>query len=91
MSIDTRKRRFGTLTAAAVGAVALGMLALPLTPAKAQVPYLGIDLGGGFGIGIGAPPSAYGLAPASPLYPLYGAPAAYHYYPYAYPYRPYYR
>jgi hypothetical protein len=77
MSIDTRKRRFGTLTAAAVGAVALGMLALPLTPAKAQVLYLGIDLGGGFGIGVGTPPSAHGMAPASPLYPVYGAPLLY--------------
>ena len=39
--------------------------------------------GGGFGIGIGVPPSAYGMAPASPLYPLYGAPARYRpYYPY---------
>jgi len=58
------------------------MLAVPLTPAKAQVPYLGVDFGNGFGIGIGAPPSAYGMAPASPIYPFYP--------PYYYPPRPYY-
>jgi hypothetical protein len=56
-----------------------------LAPAQAQVPYLGVDLGGGVGIGIGTPPSAYGMAPASPIYPFF-APYYYtprhHYYRY---------
>ncbi len=77
-----RNRRFNRPAAAAVVALALGVLAVPLTPAKAQVPYLGVDFGNGFGIGIGAPPSAYGMAPASPIYPFY--------HPYYYPPRPYY-
>lgn len=76
--------RFNKLAAGMVGAVALGVLAISSAPANAQVPYLGVDLGGGFGIGIGVPPSAYGYAPASPIYPFYGAPARY--YPYGYPY-----
>ena len=73
------RRRFNWPAAAAVVALTLGALALP---AKAQVPYLGVDFGNGFGIGIGAPPSAYGMAPASPIYPFYP--------PYYYPPRPYY-
>ncbi len=75
-----RNRRFNRPAAAAVVALALAALAVPLTPAKAQVPYLGVDFGNGFGIG--APPSAYGMAPASPIYPFYP--------PYYYPPRPYY-
>ena len=67
-----------------VAAVGLCALAIPLTPAKAQVPYLGVDLGGGVGIGLGAPPSAYGMAPASPIYPFYYRP--YYYSPYYYRY-----
>jgi hypothetical protein len=77
MSISTRKRRFSTIVAAAVAALGLAALSLPLTPAQAQVPYLGVDFGGGFGVGIGAPPSAYGMAPASPLSPFFGS----YYYP----------
>jgi hypothetical protein len=76
--------RLNKLAAGAFGALALGVLALTAAPANAQVPYLGIDFGGGFGIGVGVPPSAYGWAPASPIYPLYGAPAYYA------PYAPYY-
>ena len=71
--------------AVAVVALTLGALALPLAPAKAQVPYLGVDFGNGFGVGIGAPPSAYGMAPASPIYPFYSPyyyPPRYHYYRY---------
>jgi hypothetical protein len=81
MSLDTRKRRFNRIAAAAVGAIGLAALAVP---AQAQVPYLGVDFGNGWGVGIGAPPSAYGYAPASPLYPLYGWPAYYPYPPYYY-------
>ena len=77
-----RNRRFNRPAAAAVVALTLAALAVPLTPAKAQVPYLGVDFGNGVGIGIGAPPSAYGIAPASPIYPVYP--------PYYYPPRPYY-
>ena len=76
MSIDTGKRRFSRIAAAAVGAIGLAALAVPLTSAQAQVPYLGVDFGNGWGIGIGAPPSAYGMAPASPLSPFFGP----HYY-----------
>jgi hypothetical protein len=79
--IDSRKNGF---FAAAIGAAALGLLAFSSTPAKAQVPYFGIDLGNGVGLGFGAPPSAFGLLPASPLFPLYGAPAQY--LPYSYYY-----
>ena len=84
MSLDTRNRRFSKVGAAVVAAIGLCSLALPLAPAKAQVPYLGVDFGGGFGVGLGVPPSAYGAAPMSPLYPFYApyyAPAPV-YYPY---------
>ena len=83
MSLATRKQRFSRLGTALVAGAGLCALATPLAPAQAQVPYLGVDFGGGFGIGIGAPPSAYGMAPASPIYPFYA--------PYYYPPRPYYR
>jgi hypothetical protein len=79
MSADTRAHRLSKLSAAAVAMIGLCVLATPLTPATAQVPYLGIDLGNGVGIGIGAPPSAYGMAPASPLAPFYPAPGPYYY------------
>jgi hypothetical protein len=86
MSLDRKLRPLGKVAVAAVGAVALGALALSSTPAKAQVPYFGIDLGNGVGLGFGAPPSAFGLAPASPLFPFYGAPAQYLPYSYYMPY-----
>jgi hypothetical protein len=85
MSFDTRKRRFSKIAAATVAAVSLCALTVPLTSAQAQVPYLGVDFGGGLGVGIGAPPSAYGMPPASPISPFfapYYAPAPrYYYYP----------
>ena len=82
MSLNTRNRRFNRAAAAVVGAVGLCALAVPLTPANAQVPYLGVDLGGGFGVGIGVPPSAYGMAPASVIpTPYTYPPARYYYYP----------
>ena len=43
MTIETRNRWFIRVGTAAIAAVALGALAIPLTPAKAQ--YLGVDLG----------------------------------------------
>jgi hypothetical protein len=84
MSLDTRTKGFGRIAMGAMGAAALGLLAVSSTPAQAQVPYFGIDLGNGVGLGFGAPPSAFGLAPASPLFPFYGAPALY--LPYSYHY-----
>lgn len=63
---------------AAIG-LAAGVL-LMAAPARAQ-PYLGWDFGGGFGIGIGAPPSAYNPCPD------YGWP----WYPYRCRYRYYHR
>jgi len=83
MKTETRKKGLTGIAAAALGAGVLGLLALS-APARAQVPYFGIDLGNGVGIGFGAPPSAFGLAPASPLFPLYGVPAQY--LPYSYYY-----
>jgi hypothetical protein len=52
-----RPGRLATLAVAALGLIAV---ALPLQSASAQGMYLGWDFGNGFGIGIGAPPSAYG-------------------------------
>jgi hypothetical protein len=84
MSAMTRIRRVGKLAAVATGAAALSALALPLTPANAQ-PYLGWDFGGGIGIGIGPPPSAYNPCPTYG-WPVYPYPCAYRYYGHAYPY-----
>ena len=82
MSAKTRVRRFGKLAGLAAGAAALGALALPLASANAQ-PYLGWDFGGGIGIGIGPPPSAYN--PCSTYgWPVYPYPCAYRYYGHAY-------
>ena len=69
---------------AIAGVLGVCAMTLPFAPAKAQVPYFGVDFGNGFGIGVGAPPSAYGYAPASPIYPFYGAPAYYWWPPYYY-------
>jgi hypothetical protein len=77
MSAMTRIRRVGKLAAVATGAAALSALALPLTPANAQ-PYLGWDFGGGIGIGIGPPPSAYNPCP-NYGWPVYPYPCAYRY------------
>ena len=73
---EKRTRRFSTIAAAAVGAIGLVVLTVPLSSVQAQVPYLGVDFGNGWSIGIGAPPSAYGMTPASPLSPFFGP----HYY-----------
>jgi hypothetical protein len=84
MSFDTRKRRFSSIAAAAIGLIGLAALTVPFGSAQAQVPYLGVDFGNGWGVGIGAPPSAYGVAPAFPLSPFFGpyyyAPAPSYYY-----------
>ena len=84
MSAEARVRHFGNLAALAVAAAALGALAMPLTPANAQ-PYLGWDFGGGIGIGIGPPPSAYNPCP-NYGWPVYPYPCAYRYYGQAYHY-----
>ena len=57
MSINRRLGRIATLSIAALGLLAV---ALPLHSAKADMMYLGWDFGNGFGIGVGAVPSAYG-------------------------------
>ena len=41
------------LAAGLAGAVALGVLAFSAAPANAQVPYLGVDFGNGFGNAFG--------------------------------------
>lgn len=79
-----RTRRLGKLATLAVAAAALGAVAIPLRPAQAQI-YLGWDFGNGFGIGIGAPPSAYEACPNYGFGPLYPNACAYR------PYYPYYR
>lgn len=70
MFLTIRARRFAM---AATLAVTAGMLAGLLTwPAQAGgEPYLGWDFGGGFGIGVGTPPSAYDPCPTYgwPVYP----------------------
>jgi hypothetical protein len=66
MSSTTRNRKFRWLGAAAVGALTLVAVSVPLTPAKA---YIGVDLGG-VGIDIGGP--YYG--------PAYYPPPYYHHY-----------
>lgn len=62
MSAVTRTRRLGKWATLTAASIALGAFALPLTPAHAQ-PYLGWDFGNGFGVGLGAPPSAYSPCP----------------------------
>ncbi len=73
MSLNTGTNRLGKIGAAIVGAVGLCAVAVPLAPAQAQavVPYLGIDFGNGWGVGVGAPPSAYGMRAESPLAPFF--------------------
>ena len=51
------RRRVAALAVAAIGLMAI---ALPLAPAKADMVYLGWDFGNGYGVGVGAVPSAYG-------------------------------
>jgi len=73
MTITNGSRRFSRVGAALVSLVALGAVALPLTPAKAQA---WVQLGP-LGVGVGAP---------APYY-YYGYPYR-HYYGYN-PYYPY--
>lgn len=73
MSAATGTRRLGKWTTLAAASLALGALAMPLQPASAQV-YLGWDFGNGFGIGLGAPPSAYERCPNYGLGPEYCRP-----------------
>jgi hypothetical protein len=79
MPIDPRGRLFGRIVLPAVAAAALGVFALGATPAAAQ-PYLGWDFGGGIGVGIGPPPSAYNPCP-NYGWPYYPYPCRYAYYP----------
>lgn len=65
---------------AAVALLAAAAVAMNGRPASAGAePYLGWDFGGGFGIGIGPPPSAYDACPTYgwPVYP-YRCRYAYH-------------
>ena len=57
MSSTTKTRKFHWFGAAAVGALALAAVSVPLTPAQA---YIGVDIGG-VGIGVGGP--YYGPGP----------------------------
>lgn len=74
---ERRPRRIGKLATLAAAAVALGFMALPFSPAQAEV-YLGWDFGNGMGVGIGTPPSAYspcpnyGFGPSCTSYHRYG-------------------
>jgi hypothetical protein len=51
MSSTTKTHKFRWLGAAAVGALALAAVSVPLSPAKA---YIGVDIGG-VDIGVGGP------------------------------------
>jgi len=73
MSSDIKNRRFRWAGVTAVAALALAVVSVPLTPAKA---YIGVDVGG-VGIGVGGP--YYGYGP-SPYY--YGPYRHYGYYGY---------
>jgi hypothetical protein len=55
-----RNRRLSRIAAMSVAALGLVAVALPLHQAKADMIYLGWDFGNGFGVGVGAVPSAYG-------------------------------
>ncbi len=80
MSIKTRTRKFHWIGSAAVAALALFAVSVPLTPAKA---FIGVDVGG-VGIGIGGPYLGYYPPPAyyGPSYYNYYGPSPY--YPYGY-------
>jgi len=72
-------RRFGNVVTPALIAAALATAAALTPAAAASQPYLGWDFGGGFGIGLGPPPSAYDPCPTYgwPVYP-YRCGYAYH-------------
>jgi hypothetical protein len=84
MNKSIRAGRLAALTAAA--AMVLGVIAIPVAPAHAQLAldqiYLGWDFGNGFGIGVGRVPSSYNPCPSYgwPIYPnncMAPAPAAF--------------
>ena len=56
----------GKIATLAVAALGLMAVALPLHQARANM-YLGWDFGNGFGVGIGTPPSAYGMHYCGPF------------------------
>jgi hypothetical protein len=60
MQNTKRNQRFGRIAASAAAILGLVAVAMPLAPAKADMMYLGWDFGNGFGVGVGAVPSAYG-------------------------------
>jgi hypothetical protein len=78
---ETRART-GKLVTLAAAITALGAVAMPFTPAHAQMDlrqiYLGWDFGNGFGIGVGQVPSAYNPCPTYgwPFYLGHCVPAA---------------
>jgi hypothetical protein len=55
------------LATLAIAALALSAVGLPLQQARADTIYFGWDFGNGVGIGIGAPPSAYGMHYCGPV------------------------
>jgi len=57
----------GKLATFAIAAFGLIAVALPLQQAKADTMYFGWDFGNGFGIGIGTPPSVYGMHYCGPI------------------------
>jgi len=70
MSADRPHRPAALFAAALLGAAMLGAWAIRPASAGSQ-PYLGWDFGGGFGVGVGTPPSAYDPCPTYgwPVYP----------------------
>jgi hypothetical protein len=60
METTKRNRRLSRIATLSIAALGLLATTLPLQSAKADGMYLGWDFGNGFGIGVGAPPSAYG-------------------------------
>ena len=86
MTMDLRNHRFSKPAIAVAAVVGLSALTLPLTSAKAQVPYFGVDLGNGVSVGVGVPAPVYGWGPYySPYYSPYHYPR--YYYPHGYYYR----
>ena len=67
MQTKAGNRRFSRLATLAVASLGIVALALPLHPAKADGMYLGWDFGNGFGLGLGTPPSAYGMHYCGPV------------------------
>jgi len=57
----------GKLATFAIAAFGLIAVALPLQQANADTMYFGWDFGNGFGVGIGAPPSARGMHYCGPV------------------------